>query len=120
MTKQAKTQKLLKKAISEYFKKGWTRQELVDRIAPIVGPDRAEVVAVTEITREASARDTAIWEELAREGIRMGEIWETLNDELVCPICASRQGKKRGDGWDEPPPAHDGCRCRRRLELPRL
>jgi len=115
----ASTREGLQTAISEYFRQGWTRQELIDHLEPFFGPVRAEMIAVTEITRAASASDTVIAEELAKSGIEMVEIWETLNDELVCPICGPRDGKERGDGWEEPPPAHPRCRCRRRLELPR-
>jgi len=41
------------------------------------------------------------------------EVWQTRNDEIVCPICGPRHGKEEGDGWtkDDGPPAHPRCRC---------
>jgi hypothetical protein len=39
------------------------------------------------------------------------EIWLASQDELVCPICGPLHGKRRGQGWTEPPPAHPNCRC---------
>lgn len=37
-------------------------------------------------------------------------IWHTREDELVCPICAPRQGE-RFSGASNGPPAHPRCRC---------
>jgi SPP1 gp7 family putative phage head morphogenesis protein len=44
-------------------------------------------------------------------------IWETANDERVCPVCGALHGK-REDDWNglRSPPAHPRCRCGVRLE----
>jgi hypothetical protein len=112
-------QKILNEAVADFFAKGQTRAELEAHLIDEFGPNSASRIAVTETTRAASEGDDEILQELADAGIVMDEYWETDNDKLVCEeICAPRNGKIRGDGWDEPPPAHVNCRCRRRLAIP--
>jgi len=44
-------------------------------------------------------------------------IWETANDERVCPICGALHRKREGEwGGLSGPPAHPRCRCGVRLE----
>lgn len=85
--------------------------EFVRRAGNLFGPTRAEVIAVTEITRASVQGELAIAADLRSQGVNMDAVWETNNDELVCPICAPRNGKKQNDGWADPPPAHPRCRC---------
>jgi len=112
------SQKLVSQAIADFFGKRQTRAELEAQLVDAFGPTRASAIAVTETTRAASQGDEEILQELADAGIVMDEYWETDQDELVCDICEPLEGKLRGDGWDEPPPAHVNCRCRRRLAIP--
>jgi hypothetical protein len=71
------------------------------------------MIAITEVTRAAAEGERATVREIAKEGIKMVEVWQTKNDEIVCTICGPRHGKKVGDGWsrNDGPPAHPRCRC---------
>ena len=89
-------------AIAHGFDKGQTHTTIADALAPMFGPVRAEMIAVTETTRADKLRD---------DGINMVAYWLTVRDNLVCPVCEPRDKQRQGDGWDEPPPAHINCRC---------
>lgn len=111
------TRSQLQDIISKAFEQDLTRGELEDLIGEIYGPVRAEMIASTEVTRASVQGEVAIQKELASQGINMVEVWQTNADELVCDICGPNNGKKQGDGWDEPPPAHPRCRCWINLEM---
>jgi hypothetical protein len=100
-------------AVSNFFTQGWTMRDLHNRLGRIYSPVRAEMIAVTEVTRAAAEGERGVVAEIEKEGIRMVEVWQTNNDELVCNICGPRHGKKHGDGWtrSQGPPAHPRCRC---------
>lgn len=102
-----------RQAVADFFEQGWTMGDLEARLARVYGAQRAEVIAVTEVTRAAVEGERATVKELEKYGIFMIEIWQTENDELVCPICGPRHEKREGDGWtrDDGPPAHPKCRC---------
>lgn len=102
-------QNLLQAAIGAYYEHGQTIGELEQRIMQAFGPVRAEMIAVTEVTRAASEGEQAIARGLAEQGIHMRPIWQTNNDELVCPICGPKHNKEIKDG--QYPPAHPRCRC---------
>ena len=130
-TSRAAVAKGIRNSIASFYEDGLTMGELVarlesdealkplftadvkDRIGRIYGPRRAQMIAVTEVTRASVQGEIAIVDELSRQGINMIAIWETNKDEKVCPICEPRQGKKRGEGWNNinEPPAHPNCRC---------
>ena len=106
------SEKSLQKVISGFFEAPTTRGNLEQQIIKTFGPVRAEMIAVTEVTRAASAGEVMIADELKSEyGIDLVAVWQTNNDSLVCQICGPRHGKQRGDGWTEDPPAHPRCRC---------
>ncbi|MCK4828031.1 hypothetical protein KA005_70530 [bacterium] len=98
-------------------------RDVRDRLGRIYGPQRAEMIAVTETTRASVEGQRGVADEIINQGIRMIEIWETANDEIAraCPICWPKDGKKLGDGWTrrDGPPAHVRCRCGTRFELPK-
>ena len=75
-------------------------KDVRDRLGRVYGPQRAEMIAVTEVTNASMQGEVSIVNELAKDGIHMVAIWETRNDELVCPICGPRHGieKLKGDG----------------------
>ncbi len=131
----------LRNSIASFFEEGLTVGELNarllvdpdlmqlftgdvrDRLGRLVyGPNRAAMIARTEVTRAAVEGERGVAGELRREGINMVEIWETRNDELVCVICGPRHGKAEGTNWtrNDGPPAHPYCRCGVRFELPKL
>lgn len=104
-------------AIAAFFERGQTRADLEAALARIYGPVRAEAIAVTEVTRAAAEGEQAIALEIGGMGVQMVPVWQTNNDELVCPICGPRHDKEITNG--EYPPAHPRCRCWVNHELPR-
>lgn len=103
--------------VGQLFEESLTIRELKERLEPMYGPVRAEMIAVTETTRAAVEGEREIIEQLFREsGIRMRPIWQTANDELVCPLCGPRHEKEITDGVY--PPLHPRCRCGVGYELP--
>lgn len=115
------TRTALQSAISSFFEEPITRGDLEERISPLFGPERAEMIAVTEVTRAASEGEQAVAKELAKEGIEMIAVWQTDNDELVCPLCEPRNEQPQ-EKWDtdEFPPLHPRCRCWVNYELPEI
>jgi hypothetical protein len=111
------TQSATNRAIANFFEQGLTFGDLRDRLGKIYSPVRAEMIAITETTRAASAGEYEMVREIEKEGVRMVAVWQTANDDLVCPICEPRHGKKEGDEWTrnaglhQEPPAHPRCRC---------
>jgi len=110
----------LAKLIPAYFEQGWTMGQLRERMDALFGPIWGEMVASTEVTRAAVQGERAVVEAAKLEGLAMVEVWQTSNDEMVCPICGPRHGKHEGDGWTQGdgPPAHPRCRCWTTHELP--
>lgn len=86
--------------------------------------ERAERVAITEVTRAYAAANKESGKELQKEfpGVRVIKQWFTNNDDLVCEICAPLDGMivdiddgfttedDKSEGLDDPP-AHINCRC---------
>lgn len=100
-------------AVGDYFEDQLTLGELTGRLERIFGPVRAETIAATEVTRAAVEGERETVYELEKYGIKFDQIWQTENDELVCPICGPLHNKAEGDGWTKAdgPPAHPQCRC---------
>lgn len=111
------SQQLLRDSISAYFEQGLTIGDLEARLVGEFGPVRAEMIAVTEVTRAASAGEEGLAAELEAAGIHMDEVWNTNNDELVCDICGPLDQTVKGVDWTEAPPAHVNCRCWVGLEI---
>ena len=110
-------------AVGDFYSEGHTMGELGDRLGRIYSPQRAERIAITEVTRAAAEGERGIKKELAKDGIIMVEVWQTRNDDVVCEICRPRNGveEHKGDGdayWDSSygPPGHPNCRCNIRLD----
>jgi hypothetical protein len=99
----------LQRAVSRYFADGQTIGELTSRLSRSFGPVRAEMIAITEVTRAATEGEREFLAELVSDGVEMIPIWQTSNDERVCPICGPRYNKPIEDG--QYPPAHVRCRC---------
>ena len=97
-------------------------KDVRDRLGRVYGPQRAEMIAVTEVTNASMQGEVGIVNELAKDGIHMVAIWVTSNDELVCVICRPRNGIEKGKGtgaayWSEERAAHPRCRCNIRHEF---
>ena len=106
------------KAVADWIARpGATVGELNAEIGKLYGPERANVIAVTETTRAfANGQEEAY----KAEGITQWT-WRTNRDELVCPYCGGVNnktvdiGKPFGmDAKGKPvlkPPYHPNCRC---------
>lgn len=91
-----------------------TRQNLGQLLGLILlGTNMARITmnAITQVSTATSAGEVATQNALTNAGARVEELWFTQLTENVCPECAPRHGKVRGDGWQMPPPAHPNCRC---------
>lgn len=117
------TRRFVGEAVATYVgTPGMTIGDLDRLLEPAFGQARAEMIATTEVTRAYSEATNEHQRIVQREtGIQMVRVWETLNDELVCPICGPLNGKLE-DEWailyPDGPPAHPRCRCSMGLELP--
>jgi DNA-binding transcriptional ArsR family regulator len=115
-------------AVDAYYRNGLTLGDVEARLSSIFGPVRSEMIAVTEITRAAVQGELQISSQIEKDaGIKMVPIWQTSNDDIVCPVCGPLN-KKKASGvttWESngktygPPPAHPRCRCWINLELPK-
>jgi len=95
---------------------GMTREALEELLSPTFGPVRAEMIAVTEVTRAYSAATSQYQVMLSESGIEMVRYWQTRNDEIVrrCPICwplHNQPESKWRAQFPDGPPAHTRCRC---------
>ena len=116
----ARTLQGVRDAVGDFYEQGLTLGQLREKLGRWYGPNRASTLATTETTRAAVEGERGITDDLARQGIVMVEVWQTNNDELVCPLCGPHHGKTEGDGWTrgDGPPAHPNCRCWTTHELP--
>jgi hypothetical protein len=124
------TRKRIGHAVSNYFTEVQTIGDLElalstmkDRFGNILGPVRAEMISVTEITRAAAQGELEGARQLKNEGIDMRKVWQTNKDDLVCTICEPLQGTEEST-WrsvaPDGPPAHVRCRCFLSLLLPKV
>lgn len=81
---------------------------LIEDLTPFYGPVRAEMVAVTEVTRAFALGNMATWR---ASGVVKGFNWMTAEDDRVCVIC-SGQADGNPYGMDaDTPPLHVRDRC---------
>ena len=92
------TRRHLQNSINRYYRDAQTMEELVTHIGQMYGPVRAEMVAITEVTNASTAGERMVADEVAVAGIELEPIFQTSNDDRVCPICAPRHGKPITDG----------------------
>jgi len=113
--------KYVQSETSQWIQSGDPLQALEDRLALKFSPERAELIASTEVTKAYAEGNLLIWRNEAYAGSIKGRRWMTAVDELVCDICGPRDQQMVGGldgGWedfdDQPidgPPAHPRCRC---------
>ena len=109
----------LQSEIPNFYEQGMNLGELEDRLSRWFSPMRAEMIAVTETTRAATEAEREVAKDIEQEsGIHMTPIWQTENDEIVCPECGPRHDQPIEDGVY--PPAHPRCRCWVVHELPKV
>jgi hypothetical protein len=105
------TQNAVQRKVSAFSSESDSISDLKKSIQSVLGPVRAETIAITESTLAAAEGELETVRQLTAQGANVTVIWETSADEAVCPICGPLQGTERGDGWTDPPPAHVRCRC---------
>lgn len=114
------TQERVNGVIAKYNETpGMTLQDIVDALEPTFGAERAESIAITEVTRAAAEGFRVHQDELKQAGIKTRRISHTNTDDLVCEICRPLDGKSEND-WGyffEGPPYHSRCRCFITLEV---
>lgn len=103
------SQTQLQKYISDFFRSGVDKASLEAQIARLYGPVRAEMIAVTEVTRASVEGERALADEVGKVGLKLVPIHQSSNDDKVCPICAPRNGLPITD--ERYPPLHVKCRC---------
>ena len=103
--------------VNQYQSQQWTIGQLRDKLKPVFGPKRAEMIATTEVTRASSQATGAVQDEFRRQNVQTVMVWYTREDELVCPICGKNADQPQGTTWYLPPPAHPRCRCQPQLQI---
>ena len=100
-------------SIGRWLENGESLETLKQDLMIFFGPERAQRVAATEVTRAAAEGARAAYRE---SGVVEEYEWAVAADERVCSICNGLHGKRRR--LDEPfdrgidrPPAHVNCRC---------
>lgn len=108
VTETSKT--ALQREFAEWIASGEPLPKLTERIAPMFGKVRADMIASTEITRVYAESNVIGWREFGVDAQR----WQTAADEIAreCPICGPKHGQEYqlGDP-DGTPPGHVRCRC---------
>ncbi len=96
---------------------GYTLRDVMNALP--FDEERALTVATTEITRAYAEGQEMAGKQLQSEfpGVKVVKIWQTNNDDRVCPLCGPLNGKETGldEPYDEAgttkPPRHVRCRC---------
>ena len=105
------TQDQIRREVSNFTQNQETINQLGKRLEGSFSPERANMIAVTEVTRSYAEGSRIAWQE---SGVVDGRRWNTANDELVCPICGPLDGTMLPLNVDFEyggPPAHPRCRC---------
>lgn len=99
-------------AIGDFYNRGVTLGQTIDRLSRMFGASAASSIAITETTRASVQAELKQVQALRDAGINLVSIWNTSEDAKVCPICSPLNGQAQGaDTWMLPPPAHVSCRC---------
>jgi hypothetical protein len=124
----ATTRETVSSAITDFTNTpGMTNQDIFDRLSSAFGDVRAQMIAVTEVTRAFSAGEQIYQNMLTDMGVTTVREWLTSEDEKVCPICGFLDGQqvapgekfKDGEGNEyDNPPAHVNCRCGSQVRIP--
>jgi SPP1 gp7 family putative phage head morphogenesis protein len=110
------TAKRLGGHISQWIQDGRPLVDLQMELAPIWGEYRADLIAVTEVTRAYHQGNLTLYKSVP--GVA-GIVWKTARDEWVCEICRPMHGAPgdldgvfmSADGRARQIPAHPNCRC---------
>lgn len=107
------TERQLRRYLDEFIRSDeMTINELAKQLERFWSYDRADQIAITEVTRLFAVGNQTVWRE---SGVIEKQRWNTAVDELVCPVCSPLNGRVVGlaASWDgiDAPPAHSRCRC---------
>lgn len=112
------TRKRIRTELAAFVQNQEELPALIERLAPTFGRERAELIAVTEVTNAFAAANEIAWRE---SGVVEEKEWRTNNDEIVaeCPICFPMHKERApvGQDWEHPTrgaislPGHPRCRC---------
>lgn len=103
----ATSQAQVSQVIADWIKTGGEMDALIERVSRMWSGPRADVAAVTEVTRLYAQGNATAWQS---SGVVSAMVWKTSNDELVCPVCGPLANTEVAFGG-ELPPAHPNCRC---------
>ena len=106
-----RTRRNLQQNIAAFAENRLNLGGLQDLIARDFGPTRAANIAITETTRALSEGEQQYRKEIEGLGLVTEGIWNTNEDDLVCPVCAPKDGKPTGEVGHPPYDSHPGCRC---------
>lgn len=93
--------------IADWIETGGDMKDLIERVSRVWEGPRADVAAVTEVTRLYATGNATAWE---ASNVVTAMEWRTAMDDLVCPICGPLSDTEVAFGGDVPP-AHPNCRC---------
>lgn len=106
------TKKIVRQKLANWIEDGTPLSSLIESLAVDFGPQRAQLIASTEVT---AAFSNAAKQTIFDSGLVDKVVWKTVVDERVCPICGPLHNKVGSvvDGFDRVgfPPAHPRCRC---------
>ena len=108
------TRRGLQAALQAFYENGnMSIDDLANSLVNLFGPVRAEMIAITEVTRASVNGELSLVNilEMENPNIKFTAIWQTAKDDRVCEICAPRDGTRYNEGWYDYPPAHPRCRC---------
>lgn len=108
------TRRGLQAALQAFYENGnMSIDDLANSLTNLFGPVRAEMIAITEVTRASVNGELALVNmlELENLGIKFTAIWQTAKDDRVCELCGPLDGTKYGETWFDYPPRHTRCRC---------
>ena len=106
-------------AVSSFVRtRGFTVGKVKKLLSKYFDEERAELIAITEITRAYAHAAQIEGEKMKMEfpDVKVVKTWTTNNDDQVRPVCSLLDGREVGifehfsDGIFIPP-AHAGCRC---------
>lgn len=103
------TQAQAAKLVADWIASGGALDDLAEQLSALYPPQRAKMIAATEVTRLYAQGNRAAWR---ASGVVSGYTIQTARDERVCPVCGPRQGQTYDleDGENQPP-FHPSCRC---------
>lgn len=97
----AVSQARVRDAISSFFEQDWSMDDLRSELEKTFGPERAAMIARTEITNAANWGEWGSIQYIEdNSSLQMVSVWHTDEDEHVCPICDALDGQEE-DGRNE-------------------